>query len=730
MVRRYHSNILPDDTLSVADAPSQTFELPPFEQGANAVPSIPDSESSSSERDVTDDMPHLLRDVMLEGGESQYAGSDIMNASTAAAVADLEKSQSNQSLLGLGVRSLPMSATDPAKLTPTLRAALCDYNFWMRLVERLGYDQTIYQTDTIPSLDSLSRYFDSSERGLMRVFHLFDKDHDSVITFEEIASGLRQQGIFSRESESDAQAALQEVCDLVASQGTRDVRPPEFLWALKNLRLAALMHGYPGPSEDLINLHLHEFKPERILQRAPMDSPVYFLFQPGLGMTEGMNVRWVHMHDASNKAVLGVAMKYGLDPRFVLDILKLWSEQARVDSMSFSGSQMFQNQILFVVVPVLRLTQRSEQSVMDYRKWKANQDKKSQQKSQSESIVGAPTNGHRWSSKLSQLFSRITRGKSFNAEHKKFLPPPCIIVEIEHCNLALLVAGQGQRGQVISFSSEWGLLSKIITDEDAVKKETIQKSQSKPVNAHDSLLNSAVFPDDGGFETPLEEATASHPDMAVFRKILAMLNTSYSILRTGDSQTFLLKTLCAITEDYRLVTEAYEAAIYIMQKRLEHEKDQTAMADLRKMRKGVRQLSHLYRLVRPMANVADTLTRMDLGADTPLYVSEISTTVQGFLDSVLSTRSVFRQMLDDYHSFSETRVTSTVFALTIVFTICAPGQFIAAVYGMNFRDSSGTPTIPELNWGLGYMYYWLLVASFTICLGLVIYFKRKRGWIN
>ena len=62
--------------------------------------------------------------------------------------------------------------------------------YWLKLVQRLGIDAAVYASASLPSLDTVSRYFDSTQLGMLRVFHLFDKDKDSNLTLEEISRGL------------------------------------------------------------------------------------------------------------------------------------------------------------------------------------------------------------------------------------------------------------------------------------------------------------------------------------------------------------------------------------------------------------------------------------------------------------------------------------------------------------------------------------------------------------
>merc|ERR1719237_1364016 len=97
-------------------------------------------------------------------------------------------------------------------------------------------------------------------------------------------------------------------------------------------------------------------------------------------------------------------------------------------------------------------------------------------------------------------------------------------------------------------------------------------------------------------------------------------------------------------------------------------------------------------------------------------------------------------MLDMYERFFERKqeranqeaadkLNKTLFGLTVATVIFAPVQFIAGVYGMNFVDANGTPTIPELLWKWGYAYFWALVVVYlvvTTALAACVYCCLKR----
>jgi len=67
-----------------------------------------------------------------------------------------------------------------------------------------------------------------------------------------------------------------------------------------------------------------------------------------------------------------------------------------------------------------------------------------------------------------------------------------------------------------------------------------------------------------------------------------------------------------------------------------------------------------------------------------------------------------------------------VFALTVATAIFSPMHFTCGVYGMNFVNAQGTPTIPELLWPHGYLYFWMLMITYLVgSSGFAIWFWRR-----
>lgn len=83
-------------------------------------------------------------------------------------------------------------------------------------------------------------------------------------------------------------------------------------------------------------------------------------------------------------------------------------------------------------------------------------------------------------------------------------------------------------------------------------------------------------------------------------------------------------------------------------------------------------------------------------------------------------REMIWSLMDMYMTTISNKMNEVMKVLTIMSSIFIPLSFLAGLYGMNFKY------IPELEYRYGY--FVLLGVMFTIFIGLLIYFKRKK-WL-
>jgi len=658
-------------------------------------------------------------------------------------------------------------------LNTRMRDLLTDSKYWIKLVGRLGYDKKVYDTETMPTLDMLSRYYDSSDMGLLRVFHLFDKDRDRLMSREEVEKGLEQQGLLANADKEMAIEALEELLALVATPATEEdigqnlyVSPLEFLISLKCLRLAAILHPFTLLSESRRNIvasremdiHFHEYREDTIHISRPLNDPIEFLFRVDEMPSDESRVQWIHCHEPSRRTVLALSVQLGLDPRYVLDVFTLWREQAKGDRIKNLHDVLFREnrkqfaeeaggtaatitspiedestEWVFMVVPIVRLTPDSREALEPHFEWRRQHT--------------------------------LYRDKS--------LVPPDIHIDVEASNMAVFVTGVHGRGTVVTFTSEWFGLCKFDLEsiqknsDDSWKTNVIRREDSsgtgfsdlgaeqgvsvnrgylarirswftrssaqRDKNARvtrnaDAALMKEGMPKRGGHSMlPVADS-----DLDMFPKILKLLDTSYSHLRTGDAFTFVLKAILDFSEDYVKIVDAYEAAIEMLDKKLTLLKTKLSENDVRLIQRSARHLSKLRRTVRPLLAVVEVLSlQKDWGGESTLYISDIKSNINRFLSDSLALIETAEFLRANHLKYGEGRTGKVLYVLMLVTTVFTPAEFVATLYGMNFVNPSfpledRVLASPELNWKYGYLFFWGLVAVFVFMIGSLY---RKRRWI-
>jgi Mg2+ and Co2+ transporter CorA len=598
----------------------------------------------------------------------------------------------------------------PRGLEKKMRDLLTDARYWVKLVERLGYDRKVYDSDSIPNLDQLSRYYDSSDLGLLRVFHLFDSDKDRLMSKDEVVRGLVQQGLVT--DMEAAKPACDELFDLCTESG-EEVSPLEFLLALKSLRLAAILHPFYLLSESRRNviasremdIHFHEYREDAIKICRPLVNPIDFIFSVDeLPSDPRSKVQWIHSHEPNKRTVLALAVQLGLDPRYVLDVFTLWREQAKADRvLDLHG--MLPNYFrrndstewVFMVIPVVRLTQKSKDALEPFFQWR-------RQRQQSRQL-----------------------GREQRPEDMPPLPPdwPGVHIEVETCNMAIFVTGKAGRGTVITFTSEWCGLCKL-----DVENDLIETKESKPPTRKESVRMERLDSDIAYFKSARHGTPVSDSDLDMFPKVLKLLDTSYSHLRTGDPFTLVLKIISDCCEDYVKVVDAYEAALEALSRKLKKQRDKLSQIDVRQIQRSARHLSQIHRTVRPVTGIIDILSskQPEWGGESTLYVSDLSSNVTRCLENSVALAESADLLKKQFQEMGKRRTGSVLYLLTLVTAVFEPATFVATMYGMNFKDSSNPRrySMPGFGWKYGYLFVWILIVMVVSC---VFTFYRIQKWI-
>lgn len=138
------------------------------------------------------------------------------------------------------------------------------------------------------------------------------------------------------------------------------------------------------------------------------------------------------------------------------------------------------------------------------------------------------------------------------------------------------------------------------------------------------------------------------------------------------------------------------------------------------------ELTDLARSIRPMRQVVRRIIndsnwgeRGRGGESVKTYMADVEDAIEQHLEDFIQLQEMARTLTQGHQEYREERTNVTLFTLSIVSAVFLPAQFLTGLYGMNFQDQDGRPTIPELKNEHGYALFWCLLGG---CLLIVTIF--------
>ncbi len=212
----------------------------------------------------------------------------------------------------------------------------------------------------------------------------------------------------------------------------------------------------------------------------------------------------------------------------------------------------------------------------------------------------------------------------------------------------------------------------------------------------------------------------SERDTDVFEPVIRRLKQGMSRFRKLGPDYLVYCLLDVIVDNYFTVLEALGENVEIVEDEMVV---RTSRQTLRTIHKLKRQILFLHKSVWPLREVLSFLERgesMLIKETTGIYLRDLYDHVIQVMDTTETLRDILSSMLDVYLSSSSNRMNEIMKVLTIISTVFMPLSFIVGVYGMNFKY------MPELDWPWMYPVLWLVMVS--ICVSMLIYFKRRKWW--
>ncbi len=135
------------------------------------------------------------------------------------------------------------------------------------------------------------------------------------------------------------------------------------------------------------------------------------------------------------------------------------------------------------------------------------------------------------------------------------------------------------------------------------------------------------------------------------------------------------------------------------------------------------QIIRIRKAIYPVREVINKFIRSEhslISPDTDIYLRDLADHSVQIADLSETFQDMLNSLHDLYQAEISNRMNNVMKILTIISTIFIPLNFIAGMYGMNFKY------MPELEDPNGY--YIVLGIMFVIAIAFLIYFKRKK-WI-
>ncbi|MEG1560176.1 MAG: CorA family divalent cation transporter [Clostridia bacterium] len=107
-----------------------------------------------------------------------------------------------------------------------------------------------------------------------------------------------------------------------------------------------------------------------------------------------------------------------------------------------------------------------------------------------------------------------------------------------------------------------------------------------------------------------------------------------------------------------------------------------------------------------------------LSKDSERHLFVLHNRVERFYHSALNIRDYITQMREAYQAQIDIEQNNIMKIFTLITAVFLPLTLLVGWYGMNFIN------MPELTWQFGYPA--VTVFSILLCVGLVVYFKRKK----
>ncbi|MCU0416436.1 MAG: magnesium/cobalt transporter CorA [Cytophagaceae bacterium] len=192
-------------------------------------------------------------------------------------------------------------------------------------------------------------------------------------------------------------------------------------------------------------------------------------------------------------------------------------------------------------------------------------------------------------------------------------------------------------------------------------------------------------------------------------------------MRRMGSDYLVYSFLDTVVDNYFLVMEKMGERLEIIEQEMLVSPTAQHLKDLYKIR---RELIYMRKAIWPLREVISKLQRDEcslISAEVSVYLRDVYDHTIQVIETLESFRDILSGIVDVYLSSLSIRMNNVMKVLTVISTIFMPLSFIVGLYGMNFKY------MPELESPYGYP---LVVTTCVALAGSMLYYFKRRGWLN
>lgn len=213
-----------------------------------------------------------------------------------------------------------------------------------------------------------------------------------------------------------------------------------------------------------------------------------------------------------------------------------------------------------------------------------------------------------------------------------------------------------------------------------------------------------------------------------FESVRARLRRDNGTLRSLPADSLLYSILDSVVDSYFPVLERYGERFDEVEELILENRGSTPVVTV--IHDLKRDLLVLRRVAWPLREVFNTLLRDTsplIRDETRIYFRDCYDHIVRIIDLIETDRELAADLMDFYMSAVSNRMNDIMRVLTVISTIFIPLNFIAGIYGMNFKTEASPLNMPELSWHYGYPFALTMMATVAV---LLLGFFYRRGWLG